>query len=51
MNPTGVVGRESSVGDDAVDVRMKQQVLSKSGWRKRSRYVTEPDFPLILLTL
>jgi hypothetical protein len=23
MNPTGVVGRESSVGDDAVDVRMK----------------------------
>jgi hypothetical protein len=24
-NPTGVVGRESSVGNDAVDVRMKQQ--------------------------
>ena len=28
MNPTGMVGRESSVGDDAMDVRMKQQVLS-----------------------
>ena len=28
MNPTGVVGRESSVGNNAMDVRMKQQVLS-----------------------